>query len=265
MGNDIPACVCETLLEQRWRVAVHVRRGHGGLRLQTPRFNPIGDAADVRDAVAHIRRRYPHSKIFIMGMSAGSAPVVRYLGEEEHNSPISAAVLISPGYTLRPCLERLDSAPIYGRYILHGLKRFFLRPNSDVLTRSQTLTTTFHHCMNAQSVPEFHDRILDLGGYESVDEYYSKSCPMKVAHKIKTPMFILNALDDPICLGSNIHYDMVTKRNHTVALVTVKRGSHCAFLEGFNAVPWQNRVTLEFLKAANHELYSRDNNETSST
>ena len=49
MGKDIPTSLCRTLLKEKWRVAVHVRRGHGGLRLQTPRWNPLGDTDDVRD------------------------------------------------------------------------------------------------------------------------------------------------------------------------------------------------------------------------
>ena len=119
--------------------------------------------------------------------------------------------------------------------------------------------------MNASSIPEFHDRILELGGYESADEYWSKSCPMKVAHQNQTPTLIVNVLDDPICHGNNIDYELFTERNDHGILVTVKRGSHCAFLEGFNAVSWHNRVTIEFLQAINAELSMKENGEDDGT
>ena len=45
-----------------WRPVVHVRRGHGGVKLRTPRFSALGDEGDLTDALAAIPRfetRFP--------------------------------------------------------------------------------------------------------------------------------------------------------------------------------------------------------------
>ena len=208
----------------------------------------------VRDAIAHIRERYPDSTVSMIGMSAGTGPVIRYLGEESREVPISAAVIISPGYEYRPCLERFHWA--YAWYMLWRLKCFFLKPNESLLKNTGP-SHLYHNCMKSSSMAEFHDNILQLGGYNSVDEYYSKTCPLKVADSVCVPTLILNALDDPVCHRDNIEYDIV-QRNHHGLLVTVDRGSHCAFLEGFNATPWMDRAATEFLKAVFTEISLAD-------
>ncbi|KAJ1618045.1 hypothetical protein T492DRAFT_468778 [Pavlovales sp. CCMP2436] len=65
------------LLESRlrgWRTAVHVRRG-------CVRWNPLGCARDLKDAIDAVREKHPDSPIALVGISAGSAVLQRYLGE----------------------------------------------------------------------------------------------------------------------------------------------------------------------------------------
>ncbi len=79
-------------------MACHVRRGHGGMPLETPNFwytshdaytgsfvvvanettccvclslSTIGNTDDLHQAVLHIARRYPEAPIVLIGLSAG--------------------------------------------------------------------------------------------------------------------------------------------------------------------------------------------------
>ena len=58
------------------------RRGHGTLPLTAPRFSTIGSTDDLRAQLDQIRRRLPRSPLYGLGVSAGTALLVRYLGEE---------------------------------------------------------------------------------------------------------------------------------------------------------------------------------------
>ena len=74
-----------------WRVVVCTRRGHGELALTTPVFNPMGCTDDLREQLERIRECVPDSPLVAIGVSAGSALLVRYLGEEGPRSLIRAA------------------------------------------------------------------------------------------------------------------------------------------------------------------------------
>ena len=54
----------------------------------------MGDASDLRHAVSVIQEQYPTSPLAVVGLSAGSGLLVRYLGEEAGQSPVQAAVAL---------------------------------------------------------------------------------------------------------------------------------------------------------------------------
>ena len=79
---------------------------------QTPRFNLLGDTHDLRHAVKHIADKVeslrPGSPLFLVGISAGSGLLVRYLGEEGPRSLFTAAASLCPGYDLRHAFARVQ-------------------------------------------------------------------------------------------------------------------------------------------------------------
>lgn len=93
------------------RAIVHNRRGHGGVGLVTPKFNIFGDAADLHHVLLAVHRTAPNSPIVLVGLSAGSALCIRYLGDvgsgrwpdaqsQALASCLRAGIAISPGYEL---------------------------------------------------------------------------------------------------------------------------------------------------------------------
>ena len=87
--------------KRQWRCVTFLRRGHGR-PLTKPVFNLLGDAADLRYVISHIKadiaHRFHHDvPLFMLGISAGSGLLGRYLGEEQDRSPVMAGALISPG------------------------------------------------------------------------------------------------------------------------------------------------------------------------
>lgn len=86
MGDRIPPEFVDEFQARGWRSCCHVRRGHGGLPLKTPKWNTMGDTDDVVDAVREIETAYPDAPLLLVGLSAGSGLVARYLGREGSNS-----------------------------------------------------------------------------------------------------------------------------------------------------------------------------------
>ena len=81
--------LARAVVARGWRAAVYLRRGHGGLPLKTARFNVFGDTADTHAVVTHIQRLRgaEQAPVALVGISAGSALAVRYVGEQATPMP----------------------------------------------------------------------------------------------------------------------------------------------------------------------------------
>eukprot|EP00123_Amoebidium_parasiticum_P004245 comp15531_c0_seq1/m.12570 comp15531_c0_seq1/g.12570 ORF comp15531_c0_seq1/g.12570 comp15531_c0_seq1/m.12570 type:complete len:424 (-) comp15531_c0_seq1:520-1791(-) len=245
--GDAPsmAHLAREALSRGWRAVVVIRRGHGGLKLRTPKFNPMGCVHDLRKCIATIQERYPESPLALVGWSAGSGILVRYLGEEGSKTLIKVAVGLCPGYDVEKCFSRIQ--PFYGRYMSGKLKSFFLKQHADTLSQ----VGSFEVAMNARNCNHFLESAHGLFGFASYDEFLQHSNPMVVAHQIAVPLLCINALDDPICTSENVEeqawlFDHVPN----AILATTERGSHCAYLEGVGLTSWLDRVTCDYVSAA---------------
>lgn len=236
-------------LHTGWRVVVCSRRGHGGLPLTVPRLNTLGDCDDLREQIAHIQRRFPDSPLYAAGVSAGSGLLVRYLGEEGDNSPIRAGLAYCPGYDIDTAFARTQ--PFYSRMMARKLVRTFVTANQEVFGQ----LATYPDCLQAGDLHSLHQRLYEIAGFDSYASYSAASNPMVVIDRITVPLLVLNAADDPVCVIDNVHehrhqFEALSK----ALLVITRRGSHCAYFEGWRADSWANRLAAEyFLVTANSD------------
>ena len=178
-------------------------------------------------------------------MSAGTALLVRHLGEEGERTPFTAAVAYCPGYDTRRAFHRVHR--LYDRYLLRAMRRHFLERHTDVLG---------HHPSYAQmaasrTVGEFHDRQYDFAGFATLDDFHQCTNPMAVARAVRVPLLILNAADDPVCVIENVdeHRDLFAAVPDSLLVLTA-RGSHCAFFEGsWRPRSWSHRLIAEYFRA----------------
>ena len=88
-----------------WRSCVFVRRGHSHRRLSSPTFNLMGAVEDVNVQLATVQAAYPAAAFLgMVGISAGSAQLISYLGRAGHASPVGAACAICPAWNVRICI-----------------------------------------------------------------------------------------------------------------------------------------------------------------
>jgi len=228
-----------------WRVVVCTRRGHGDLELTSPILNTMGSTDDLREQLAQIREQVPDSPLYAVGMSAGSAVLVRYLGEEGPRSVIRAGIAYCPGYDIGVAWHRVP--PFYNRLMSWRLKQYFLARHAPALKHFGT----YDACVAARDLAQFHEHLYEMAGCANPDDYLARSNPMRVMEDIAVPVLIINADDDPVCVDANArdHVDTV-RRVPDALLVRTARGSHCAFHEGWSARSWANRLMANYLLAA---------------
>ena len=231
------------------RVVVLQRRGHDGLELTAPKLNPFGCTDDLKVQVDHIRHLYPAAPLFMYGESAGTALLVKYLGEQGDGAPIKAAIACCPGYDLERAFTRVTS--FYDRLMTKRMIRFFLYRHESMLKAAQG----YDECEASVSMKDFFGNIYKIAGFPNSSSFFHELNPMHVARKITVPLLVLNAYDDPVCVDRNARdYEEIFRMAPNLLMVKTKRGSHCAFYEGwFRPKSWSVKMTAEFF-----EVFSSD-------
>ncbi|HSW13638.1 MAG TPA: alpha/beta fold hydrolase [Solimonas sp.] len=229
-----------------WRVVVCERRGHGGLPLTRPRVNTMGCTSDLREQIAAVQARHPAAPLYAAGLSAGSALLVRYLGEQGADTPIRAAVAFYPGYDIEVACAR--SRPFYSRHMASRLIEHFVTPHAEQFGEMPSYAA----CAEAADLQGFHDNLYSLAGYDSREAYHAASNPVRVIAQIEVPLLVLNAADDPVCVLQNVRDHEGTFRQLPRAILAVTRhGSHCAHFSGWTAGRWGHALAAEYLQAMN--------------
>ena len=208
-----------------WPVVVLDRRGHNR-PFATPKFNTMGCVQDTSAQIEHIHQRFPNTRKYLIGLSAGSGLLVRYLGEASNSHLVTAGVAVCPAYDIELNLRHIH--PLYDRYMLRRLKQYFLQPYKKKFGSNRET----HFCEDARSVQEFHDRQYAFSGYTGKDKYYQGSNPMVVARNIRHPLLTINTVDDPVCPPENIDYKLFTEDLNQGMLLLSPFGSHCGFRVG---------------------------------
>lgn len=236
--------LCAEALEHGYRPVVFNKRGHGGVKLTTPKLQAFGCVQDLQQAIAQVEQSYPQGRLYGIGFSAGSGLLCSYLGETGNDSRLRAGVLVSPGYNSDDLLRGKGVHPVYDFLMSLKLRTFLLRHREE-LKGVVDLPTA----LKARSIGEFDERVyMRIHGYESIESYWEHNNPLRKIQNIQRPMLLLNALDDPVYLRDKISYEPFTSNSSTM-LVETGEGSHCAFYQGdgLNLQCWANEAALAYL------------------
>ncbi|DBA01974.1 TPA: hypothetical protein N0F65_006707 [Lagenidium giganteum] len=241
--SDSMRSICAEALRNGYRPVVYNKRGHGGMKLSTPKLQAFGCVNDLKEAIEVVQQRYPSAKIYGIGSSAGSGLLCSYLGETGGDSKIEAGVLISPGYNAHQLFVEGRINPMYDFLMTLNLKKFLLRHQSE-------LKDVIHmpSVLKASSIREFDEHVyMKMHGYDSLLTYWEDNNPMRAIHNIQRPVLCINALDDPVCTKDQIPYETF-ESNPMAMLVTTGKGSHCAFYQGHVVLKsWANEAAMAYL------------------
>lgn len=136
------------------------------------------------------------------------------------------------------------------------MRELFLQTNRELLMAHHG-PESYARLEQTQKLGEFIREHVGMAGYNSHEEYLTYSNPMVVFHQNRTPTLVLNALDDPVCLASNIPMALLQHAcsEQPYVIVLSQSGSHIAFAEGwFGMSSWMERVTMDWLEACRQQM-----------
>ncbi|KAI1902865.1 hypothetical protein AGOR_G00020690 [Albula goreensis] len=270
--------LCELALSLGYVPVVFNRRGHNGTPLTTPRLQPFGDPADLREAVRYVRYRRPAAVIYAASESTGSGLLLSYLGECGSSSYLAAAACLSP--VLR-CQAWYESAPCWPyQWALLLYQKMCLSRYKTALGETVRMDTVLS-CSSLRSLeealfcqpPEPKGALAAEGGGAGNgsgaywEEYWERNEPLRDVDEVAVPVLCVCSQDDPVRGEPNatLPFDLFHSNPHLFLLLT-PGGGHCGFSElggvataaaGGGAggepsqnqgMPWSHQALLEFFR-----------------
>ncbi|KAL4145519.1 hypothetical protein PRNP1_013187 [Phytophthora ramorum] len=235
--------LCAEALAHGFRPVVFNKRGHGGLKLATPKLQQFGCVQDLAEAIAHVEKSFPESELYGIGCSAGAGLLCSYLCELGDRSRLRAGVLISPGYNAFDLFCQGKINPVYDFLMTFTLKSFLLRHKKELGG-----VVDLNAALRATSIREFDQHVyMKMHGYDDLESYWKVNNPMRDVDNLSMPLLCINALDDPVCTKETIPYHEFRRKPKAMLLATGE-GSHCAFYEGnFQLKSWCNGAAMTYL------------------
>ena len=222
-----------------WRGLALNFRGCSGDMNRLLRSYHSGETGDLGELIQRVRGEA--DRIVIAGCSLGGNVLVKWLGEQGDAVPpqIRAAAALSVPFDLAACANTLDSEGfwrwVYRTRFLRTLKR-----------KSLLKQAKFPEGMDAKRVRgastlfDFDGAVTAaVHGFASAPDYYAQSSSGPFVERVRVPLLLLSAEDDPFIPAATIPRFV---QNSRVTLEIWPKGGHLGFVEG---PPWRPRFYAE--------------------
>ncbi|XP_047336010.1 embryogenesis-associated protein EMB8-like [Impatiens glandulifera] len=250
-GDSYVRHMLVTARNNGWRVVVFNSRGCANSPVITPQFYSASFIEDIREVVVHVGSRYPDSNLYAIGWSVGANILVRYLGQETDEIPLSGAVSLCNPFDLVIANEdfRKGFNKIYSKALANGLCKIFKKHASlfEGIGGEYNIPMAAH----ARTVREFDEGITRVAfGFESADDYYFNSSSSDCIKYVRTPLLCIQAANDPIAPYRAIPFEDI-KENQNCMLIVTPKGGHLGWMAAGSksplGAPWTNSVVMDFL------------------
>ncbi len=241
------AGLANALVAHGFRVTFMHFRGCSGEPNRLPRAYHSGETGDIGYLLETLRQRHDRHPLLAVGFSLGGNALLKYLGERGTNTPLHAAVAVSPPFRLATSANRIDRglSRLYQAYLLRRMKA-----SARARMRRLGALPVAPECMeHARSFREFDDRVTaPLHGFRDADDYYGRSSSALWLADIGIPALILHARDDPFLGPAGVPAGQGAGPG--VELATSTHGGHVGFIGcGRSGLPvrWLERRIPEWL------------------
>lgn len=206
-----------------------------------PRLYHSGETADFDFVIRTLTARMPQTRFLALGASLGGNVLLKWLGENPHQTFVTAAATLSVPYDLgagSALLEKTAAGRFYVSRFLATLKKKAARP--DLAARLD-----LHLVMRARTFREIDDAATGpLHGFTGADDYYARASSIRYIGSITTPTLALSAEDDPF-LPPDILPEVRRNASPAVDFRTTPYGGHVGFIGG--TAPWRCEYWAEEL------------------
>src|ERR1700756_212961 len=226
------------------------QRNCGGTELLTPTLYNSGMSSDYRAVFDELSSGDGFSRIFFAGYSMGGNLVTKMAGEFGSTVPaaLRGVAAVCPSINLAACADELERRNnyFYQRHFVAGLMSRYARKvelfpqrySPDGFGRIRTV----RQFDDAITAPHF--------GYRDAQEYYEAAGAKCVIDKIRVPLLLITAQDDPFVPFEATRASGVEK-NPAITFVAPRHGGHCAFISGVRGEErfWAERRIVDFCAA----------------
>ena len=239
------------IAEKAWQRGFHVvrmnQRNCGGTERLTPTLYNSGMSADYRAIFDELSTGDGFSCIFFAGYSMGGNLVTKMAGEcgDAVPSALRGVAAVCPALDLSACADALERRDNY-----FYQRRFVLGLNARYARKVELFPERYSRNGFApiRTVREFDDAITaPQFGYRDAQEYYEAAGAKCVIDKVRVPLLLMTAEDDPFVPLEAIRASGAEK-NPAIEFVATKHGGHCGFIsnESGNDRFWAEQRVVEF-------------------
>jgi uncharacterized protein len=239
------------IAEKAWQRGFHAirlnQRNCGGTELLTPTLYNSGMSGAYRAVFEELSSGDGFSRVFFAGYSMGGNLVTKMAGEFGDAVPkaLRGVAAVCPSINLAACADELERLKnfFYQRHFVAGLMSRYARKvqlfpqvySPDGFGRIRTV----RQFDDAITAPHF--------GYRDAQEYYEAAGAKRLIDKIRVPMLLITARDDPFVPFEAIRASGV-ERNPAIVVKAPKHGGHCGFIsdQGGGERFWAEQRVLEF-------------------
>ena len=242
------------IAEKAYQRGFHVvrlnQRNCGGSERLTPTLYNSGMSDDYRAVLEELAGADGFAQIFFAGYSMGGNLVTKMAGEYADAAPraLRGVCAICPALDLAACADALDKREnyFYQRHFVQGLLARYARKAAlfpRIYSRNEF--------GKIRSVRGFDDAITaPCFGYRDAQEYYESASARKVIAKVRVPMLLITAQDDPFVPYESFLAALVSE-NPAIQFVAPEHGGHCAFISKHRGTErfWAEARVVDFCDA----------------
>jgi uncharacterized protein len=221
------------IADKAFRRGFHVvrlnQRNCGGTERLTPTLYNSGMSEDYRAVFEELADEDGFTQIFFAGYSMGGNLVTKMAGEYGDRAPkaLRGVCTVCPAIDLAACadaLERRDNY-FYQRHFVNGLMSRYAR-------KAKLFPETYSRdgFAKIRTVREFDDQITaPCFGYRDAQEYYDAAGARKVVGRVRVPMLMITAQNDPFVPYEAFLAALVSE-NPAIQFIAPEHGGHCGFI-----------------------------------
>ena len=187
-----------------------------------------GKTDDVEDIIKHVVSLDKYDSIFLKGISLGGNILLKYLGDGSVVPPqVKAAMAVSVPCDLSGSAKELHAPKnlayhINFKWALVNRLKLKQKKFPEAITRAKIRSIKTLYDFDEVYTSRAH-------GFKNAQDYYDKCSSLQFLNSIKTPVLILNALNDSF-LSEDCYPFKAAKMNPNVFLETPDRGGHVGFI-----------------------------------
>lgn len=219
-------------------------RGAGASRASCGGHYHSGCGEELIKALETLNDPLRESGLVLIGYSLGGNILINLLAGNANRLPILGAAAVSPPIEPAQAAKRLMTPRnrLYQTWLLRAMKSESLAEGAR-LSADERLAIA-----QARSVYEFDDRfIAPRNGYAGADDYYARTAGARVIGKMRSPLLIIHALDDP-WIPSGPFNEIAGASHANIHITLPPSGGHVGFHARDEPVPWHDRYINAFLE-----------------